>query len=120
VTLIDRLVHRAEILPIEGDSYRLKEAQERTARKNAARSVKLQRINARRVFTDRARVSVPEELHHPRADLIPESLHQTHAGNLHRQQPAIAMTKETDAIDLRAVAAKIQQNGRNRRHNYDA
>ena len=37
VTLIDRLVHRAEIVPIEGESYRLKEAQERNARKTAAR-----------------------------------------------------------------------------------
>jgi DNA replication protein DnaC len=33
VTLVDRLVHRAEILAIEGDSYRLKEAKERAARK---------------------------------------------------------------------------------------
>lgn len=32
VTLIDRLVHKAEIIQIEGDSYRFKEAQERTAR----------------------------------------------------------------------------------------
>ena len=46
VTLIDRLVHRAEILPIEGDSYRLKEAQERAARKTAARKVKRQRTSA--------------------------------------------------------------------------
>jgi len=30
VSLIDRLVHNAEILAIEGDSYRLKEARERT------------------------------------------------------------------------------------------
>ena len=30
VSLIDRLVHNAEILPIEGESYRLKEAQERS------------------------------------------------------------------------------------------
>jgi DNA replication protein DnaC len=33
VTLVDRLVHRSEILAIEADSYRLKEAQERAARK---------------------------------------------------------------------------------------
>lgn len=32
VTLIDRLVHKAEIIQIEGDSYRFKEAKERTAR----------------------------------------------------------------------------------------
>ncbi len=33
VTLVDRLVHRAEIITIEADSYRLKEAKERAARK---------------------------------------------------------------------------------------
>ena len=38
VTLIDRLVHRAEIIDIEGASYRLKEAKERSAAKAAARS----------------------------------------------------------------------------------
>jgi DNA replication protein DnaC len=38
VTLVDRLVHRAEIIAIEGDSYRLKEAKERAARKRKARS----------------------------------------------------------------------------------
>lgn len=31
VTLIDRLVHRSEIIAINADSYRLKEAQERAA-----------------------------------------------------------------------------------------
>jgi len=30
VSLVDRLVHNAEIFPIEGESYRLKEAQERS------------------------------------------------------------------------------------------
>ena len=29
VSLVDRLVHNAEVLAIEGESYRLKEAQER-------------------------------------------------------------------------------------------
>ena len=38
VTLVDRLVHRAEIVQIQGDSYRLKEAKERAARKKKARS----------------------------------------------------------------------------------
>ena len=33
VSLIDRLVHNAEIIAIEGDSYRLKEARERTERR---------------------------------------------------------------------------------------
>jgi DNA replication protein DnaC len=37
VTLVDRLVHRAEIVQIQGDSYRLKEARERAARKRKAR-----------------------------------------------------------------------------------
>jgi DNA replication protein DnaC len=37
VTIIDRLVHKAEILTIEGDSYRLKEARERAAHKSKAR-----------------------------------------------------------------------------------
>lgn len=38
VTLIDRLVHRAEIVAIEGESYRLKEAKERAERKAKSRS----------------------------------------------------------------------------------
>lgn len=37
VTIIDRLVHKAEILTIEGDSYRLKEARERAAQKTRTR-----------------------------------------------------------------------------------
>lgn len=37
VTIIDRLVHKAEILTIEGDSYRLKEARERAAERTRAR-----------------------------------------------------------------------------------
>jgi DNA replication protein DnaC len=36
VTLVDRLVHRSEVVAIEGDSYRLKEAQERSRRREAA------------------------------------------------------------------------------------
>jgi DNA replication protein DnaC len=38
VTLVDRLVHRAEIIAIEGESYRLKEAKERAARKRKPRN----------------------------------------------------------------------------------
>lgn len=38
VTLIDRLMHRAEIVALEGESYRLKEAKERVARQAKARS----------------------------------------------------------------------------------
>jgi DNA replication protein DnaC len=37
VTIIDRLVHKAEILTIEGESYRLREARERAALKSKAR-----------------------------------------------------------------------------------
>ncbi len=33
VALVDRLLHRAEIVALEGKSYRFKEAQERAARK---------------------------------------------------------------------------------------
>ena len=38
VTLIDRLMHRAEIVALEGESYRFKEAKERVARKAKART----------------------------------------------------------------------------------
>ncbi len=37
VTLVDRLVHRSEIVKIDGESYRLKEAKERAAAKAKAR-----------------------------------------------------------------------------------
>lgn len=42
VTLVDRLVHRAEIIEIDGDSYRLKEAKERASKKTASRPKKRQ------------------------------------------------------------------------------
>ncbi len=32
VSLVDRLVHRSEVIAIEAESYRLKEAQERSER----------------------------------------------------------------------------------------
>ena len=38
VTLVDRLVHKSEILTLAGESYRLKEAEERKANKAKARS----------------------------------------------------------------------------------
>jgi DNA replication protein DnaC len=38
VALVDRLVHRSEILSIDGESYRLKEARERAARRAGERS----------------------------------------------------------------------------------
>lgn len=40
VTLIDRLVHRSEIIAISADSYRLKEPQERALRKAQERAAK--------------------------------------------------------------------------------
>ena len=38
VSLIDRLVHHCEIVGIEGDSYRLKEAKARSEKKAATRA----------------------------------------------------------------------------------
>lgn len=38
VSLIDRLVHHAEIITIDGPSYRLKEAKERTERRQQSRA----------------------------------------------------------------------------------
>ena len=38
VSLIDRLVHRCEIVAIEGESYRLKEAKARSEKKAATRA----------------------------------------------------------------------------------
>jgi DNA replication protein DnaC len=37
VTLVDRLCHRAEIIQLDGSSYRLKEAQERSEKRKKAR-----------------------------------------------------------------------------------
>ena len=34
VSLIDRLVHHSEVIAIEGDSYRMKEAQEQASNRN--------------------------------------------------------------------------------------
>ena len=43
VSLVDRLMHRAEAVRIEGQSYRAKEAQERLAARASQRSAKLRR-----------------------------------------------------------------------------
>jgi hypothetical protein len=43
VTLVDRLVHRSEILAIDGDSYRFEEAQEAAAAKAALRAARRQK-----------------------------------------------------------------------------
>jgi DNA replication protein DnaC len=40
VSLVDRLVHNAEILQLEGESYRLKEAKERTERRQKQRAAR--------------------------------------------------------------------------------
>ena len=40
VTLVDRLVHHAEIVKIKGESYRLKEAREETAKRAKARAAR--------------------------------------------------------------------------------
>jgi DNA replication protein DnaC len=40
VTLIDRIIHKSEILTIDGESYRAKEASERAAQKQALRKKK--------------------------------------------------------------------------------
>ena len=37
VSLVDRLIHRSEIINIDGDSYRLKEAMEASANRKASR-----------------------------------------------------------------------------------
>jgi len=40
VSLIDRLVHHSEVIAIEGDSYRMKEAQEQAAKRHATKKSK--------------------------------------------------------------------------------
>jgi DNA replication protein DnaC len=40
VSLVDRLIHNAEILAIDGESYRFKEAQERTEQRARKRRTK--------------------------------------------------------------------------------
>lgn len=40
VSLIDRLVHHSEVLAIEGDSYRMKEAKEQASKRRSAKAAK--------------------------------------------------------------------------------
>ena len=40
MTRIDRLMHRAELIDIDAESYRLKEAKERAAKKAATRGTR--------------------------------------------------------------------------------
>jgi DNA replication protein DnaC len=52
VALVDRLIHKAEIVSVEGESYRLKEAKERTSRKRAdRRSSKAKKITSSKAQT---------------------------------------------------------------------
>jgi phage tail protein X len=51
VSLIDRLMHRAEVVRIDGESYRAKEAQEREAQRLAARSAKAAPARSRKAAT---------------------------------------------------------------------
>ena len=44
VSLIDRLVHRCEVVPIKGESYRLKEAKERCEKKAALRGAPARKV----------------------------------------------------------------------------
>lgn len=44
VSLIDRLVHRCEVVPIKGESYRLKEAKERAQKKAALRGTSTRKV----------------------------------------------------------------------------
>ena len=48
VSLIDRLMHRAEVVRIDGDSYRAKEAGERDAMRKAERAAKAPASRARK------------------------------------------------------------------------
>ncbi len=45
VTLVDRLVHRSEIVTIDGESYRLKEAKERAASRKKSRTRRSRKVN---------------------------------------------------------------------------
>ena len=48
VSLVDRLMHRAEVIRIEGESYRAKEAEERDAQRRAERAANAAAARPRR------------------------------------------------------------------------
>ena len=48
VSLIDRLMHRAEVVRIDGDSYPAKETQEREAARSAQRAAKAPKPRSRK------------------------------------------------------------------------
>ncbi len=51
VTLVDRLVHRSELVAIDGDSYRLKEAKEHAAKRKSSRTKRTRTRRPRRGAT---------------------------------------------------------------------
>ena len=48
VSLVDRLMHRAEVVRIDGESYRAKEAQERQAQRQLERAAKAAAAKSRK------------------------------------------------------------------------
>lgn len=48
VTMVDRLIHKAEVVKIEAESYRLKEAKEREVQKKAKRGAKRKSSNGKK------------------------------------------------------------------------
>ena len=52
VSLVDRLVHHAEIIAIEGESYRLKEAKERTEKRRQQRAARKTKSRSKSDATD--------------------------------------------------------------------
>lgn len=52
VTMVDRLIHKAEVVKIEAESYRLKEAKEREAKKKAERRGKTKSTSRKRKSTE--------------------------------------------------------------------
>ena len=91
VTLVDRLVHRSEILAIDGDSYRLKEAQERAARRKPPLTEKSKTVTLMEP-NDLPIVCLPLELSDDRRDPIDflhdltDALERHYAGQLLRRQ----------------------------------
>ena len=64
VSLIDRLVHRCEVVAIQGESYRLKEAQARAGQKTALRAGAQRKAQSEEDMT-RTRLSQPATPQHP-------------------------------------------------------
>jgi hypothetical protein len=52
VTLVDRLIHRAEVIDIDADSYRLKEAKELTAARSIREHEDVRCFRKQRVFLE--------------------------------------------------------------------